>query len=157
MAETLVRKSGEGKALWMLGGLYEVKAASEETDGSMTVMQMTLPEGMGPPPHTHSGAEAVYVIEGRLRYHIAGETHDAGPGDFFYVPEGTWENFEPVEQSRVLVIYSPSTEMDKFFAEAGEEATSREVPPAPESPPDFDNLQEIGRRYGVELREPAEA
>src|SRR5947207_8481176 len=45
--ETVVRQPGEGKAIWMLGGLYEVKAAGDETGGKLTVMEMTIPAGMG--------------------------------------------------------------------------------------------------------------
>jgi quercetin dioxygenase-like cupin family protein len=148
--KTVVRKQGEGKALWMLGGLYEVKAASDETGGALTIMEMTLPEGMGPPPHTHPGAEAVYVLEGKLRYHIGGETVEGGPGSFFYIPGGTLERFEPTEQVRVLVIYAPGG-IDEFFAEAGEEAGQRELPPESEGPPDFDRLAAIGERYGIHM------
>ena len=47
--KAIVRKAGEGDAYWMLGGLYEVKVSSEESGGAVTVMQMTVPAGMGPP------------------------------------------------------------------------------------------------------------
>jgi quercetin dioxygenase-like cupin family protein len=152
--KTVVRKQGEGKAFWMLGGLYEVKAASDETDGKLTVMEMTIPAGMGPPPHTHPGAEAVYILEGTLRYHIDGETIEGGPGSFFYIPKGTLENFEPTETIRVLVIYAPGANIELFFAEAGEEAQAREIPPPPESPPNIEELVAIGERYGMEIRPP---
>jgi quercetin dioxygenase-like cupin family protein len=154
MAETVVRQPGEGTALWMLGGLYEVKAAGGETDGQVTVMEMTIPEGMGPPPHTHDGGEAVYVLEGTVRYHIGDDMVEGGPGSFFYVPAGTWENFEPATQIRVLVIYTPGG-VDQFFAEVGEPAERREVPAAPESPPDVESLAAIGAKYGLEVRQPA--
>jgi quercetin dioxygenase-like cupin family protein len=156
MASTVVRNRGEGKALWMLGGLYEVKASGEETDGAMTIMEMTIPAGMGPPPHTHPGAEAVYVLEGTLRYHIGDETVEGGPGSFFYIPNGTWERFEPTSTIRVLVVYQPGG-IDDFFAEAGEEAQARELPPPPESPPDVERLAAIAGRYGMEMAPPTES
>jgi quercetin dioxygenase-like cupin family protein len=111
----------------MLGGLYEVKAASAETGGALTAMEMTMPAGMGPPPHTHPGTESVYILEGTLRYHIGDETVEAGPGSFFDISEGVLENFEPTSDVRVLVIYTPGG-IDEFFAEAGEPAARREVP-----------------------------
>lgn len=52
-ASNVVSKRGEGQAFWMLGGLYEVRVPSEATNGALTVMEMTIPPGMGPPPHTH--------------------------------------------------------------------------------------------------------
>jgi mannose-6-phosphate isomerase-like protein (cupin superfamily) len=154
--EVVVRSPDEGAALWMLGGLYEVKATSKETDGGMTAMQMTIPVGMGPPPHVHNCAEAVYVIEGTARFDIDGRTVEAGPGTFFYFPEGTLETFEPTSQVRLLMIYAPGG-MDEFFAEAGEPATAREVPPAPEGPPDLERLAAIAAKHGLELREPQTA
>ncbi|MFC4464619.1 cupin domain-containing protein [Streptomyces xiangluensis] len=146
-----VRHSGDGKAFWMLNGLYEVKASSDETNGAMTVMEMTIPEGMGPPPHTHPGTESVYVIEGTLRYHIAGETVEGGPGSFFHIPEGTLERFEPTSTVRMLITYTPGG-IDKFFAEAGEPAERRELPPQSDTPPDVDRLIEIGKRHGVQMQ-----
>jgi quercetin dioxygenase-like cupin family protein len=157
MAETTVtRQAGEGKGIWMLGGLYRVLAAGDETGGAATIMEMTIPAGMGPPPHTHPGGEAVYVLEGKLRYHIGEDVVEGGPGSFFYVPEGTLEFFEPVEQLRVLVIYTPGG-IDKFFDEAGEPAQANELPPPPSSPPDVERLAQIGVRYGMQIEAPAAA
>ena len=70
MGKTVARNPGEGTAYWMLGGLYELKAGSDETDGQATIFEFTIPEGAGPPPHTHPGGESVYVLEGTIRYHI---------------------------------------------------------------------------------------
>jgi quercetin dioxygenase-like cupin family protein len=136
----------------MLGGLYELKATSEETNGAMTVIEMTIPAGMGPPPHTHPGSEAVYVLEGRVRYHIEDATTEGGPGSFFYMPEGTWERFEPIEDVRLLVIYAPGG-VEEFFAEAGEPAQARELPP-PAPPPDFASLVAIAERHGMRMKPP---
>ena len=152
--DTVAREPGQGTAFWMLGGLYEVKVSSAESDGALTLMEMTMPTGMGPPPHTHPGGETVYVLEGRIRYHINGETFEGRPGSTFHVPAGTLENFEPVEQSRLLVLYTPGG-IEKFFAEAGEPAQSRELPPAPAGPPDIERLVAIGQKHGMDIRPPA--
>ncbi|MDX2936113.1 cupin domain-containing protein [Streptomyces ipomoeae] len=146
-----VRHSGDGKAFWMLNSLYEVKASSDETNGAMTVMEMTIPEGMGPPPHTHPGTESVYVIEGTLRYHIADETVEAGPGSFIHIPEGILERFEPTSTVRLLITYAPGG-IEGFFAEAGEPAERRELPPQSDVPPDVDRLIEIAKRHGVQMQ-----
>lgn len=147
---TVVRQPGEGTAYWMLGGLYEVKVSGDESGGELTLMEMTMPAGMGPPPHIHNGGETVRVLEGRIRYHIGGETFEGGPGSCFYVPEGTEENFEPVEQARVLVAYTPGG-IDRFFEEAGEPAQRRELPPPPSEPPDIEQLAAIAAKYGLEI------
>jgi quercetin dioxygenase-like cupin family protein len=152
-SETVVRSAGAGDAIWMLGGRYEVKVTGEETSGAMTVMEMWMPAGMGPPPHTHPGTESVYVLEGKLRYHIGDETVDGSPGSFFHIPPGTLEFFEPTEELRVLVTYMPGG-IDKFFAEAGEPARSAGLPPAPDTPPDIGGLIAIAARYGMDIQQP---
>jgi quercetin dioxygenase-like cupin family protein len=152
----VVRKPGEGIPMWMLGGLYEVKISGEETGGIFTVMEMTVPEGCGPPPHIHEQDELTYVIEGAARYHVNGTTMEAGAGTVLFFPKGTLETFEPVGATplRILIAYAPGG-VDQFFKEAGEPAPRREVPPTPTSPPDVERLVAIGARHGLELRAPS--
>ena len=149
----VVRKSGEGDAYWMLGGLYEVLLSSNETNGASTIMQITVPAGMGPPPHSHDCAETIYLAEGTAKFHIGGEMLDAGPGTLVYIPSGTVETFEPTSTARVIINYAPGG-IERFFAEAGERATKREIPPAPTSPPDVERLTAIGARYGLNIQAP---
>jgi len=144
----VARHRGEGDAFYVLGGLYEVKAAGHETAGKATVMEMTVPVGMGPPPHTHAGPEMVYVLEGTLRYRIGDQTLEGAPGSLFYIPEGVTENFEPTSTTRLLITYLPGG-LDKFFAEIGEPATVREIPPPPDTPPNAEALGAAGSRYGL--------
>jgi len=156
MAEkVVVRNPDEGQAYWMLGGLYEVKISGAETGGTLAMMQMTLPASMGPPPHRHDGDESVYVLEGRIAYHIDGQTYEAGAGSCFHVPQGALENFEPTEDSRILVLYTPARDMEAFFAEAAEPAQRREVPPAPTAPPDIERITAIAQKHGLEIPAPA--
>jgi quercetin dioxygenase-like cupin family protein len=152
--KTVVRKPGEGDAIWMINSLYEVKASTAETDGELTAMLMTVPPGMGPPPHVHDGGESVYVLEGQTRYHIGGEVFEGGPGTFFYIPAGVEENFEPAgnEPIRLLVIYTPGG-MDRFFAEAGEPAQKRELPTPSE--PDLDRIMKVAEKHGLKMTAPA--
>jgi quercetin dioxygenase-like cupin family protein len=158
MAEkTAVHRAGEGPAFWMLGGLYEVLLSSDETNGAATVIQMTMPAGMGPLPHVHHGvSETVYVVDGTLTYQIDGKKIDGGPGSLFRIPADTLESFEPKSRVRVVITYEPGG-MDKFFAEAGEPAQRREIPPAPTSPPDVARLNQIGARHGMEIPSPGRA
>ena len=149
---TVIRQPGEADAYWAMGGLYKVLAASEETDGT-TVMEMTLRSGMGPPPHTHPGAETVYVVEGTIRYHIGDEVTDGGPGSFFHVPAGTTENFEPLTDAKVVATYEPGG-IDRFFAEIGEPAPSDELPPLSDEPPDIEHIAAVATKYGMVIQTP---
>lgn len=153
MGKTVVRTEAQGDAYWVLGGLYEVLAASEDTAGAVTVMQMTIPVEAGPPPHTHPGSESVYLIEGTARFHVDGQTHEAGPGAFFHFPAGTLETFEPTSTTKLIVVYQPGG-MDKFFAEVGEVAPRRELPPRMDAPPDLERIVRIGEQYGMQIQAP---
>jgi hypothetical protein len=98
----------------------------------------------------------VYVLEGTLRYHIGDRVVEGGPGSVFHIPEGIVENFEPTGDKplRVLVTYAPGG-IERFFAEAGEVAKSRDLPPPDESPPDLQRIAAIGARYGMQIQPPS--
>ncbi|MEU8524784.1 MULTISPECIES: quercetin 2,3-dioxygenase [Streptomyces] len=154
MGEQMVtHKPGEGRSYWVLGGLYTVKVGAADTGGAMTVIEFTVREGMGPPPHTHDCSETVYVLEGRMRFHLDGEVVEAGPGSFVHIPAGVWEQPEPVGTAKFLSVYQPGG-FEEFFAEVGEPATSNTLPPVPEGPPDIARIAEVGARYGMQVRSP---
>jgi quercetin dioxygenase-like cupin family protein len=152
--QTVVSRPGEGEALWVLGGLYEILVSSDETGNALTVIQFTIPEGAGPPPHVHDSAEMVRVLEGSARFHADGETFEAGPGTTLYFAAGVEETFEPIGQVKLMTTYAPGG-MDRLFGEFGERAERREVPPPMEGPPDIERLIALGEKYGLQLRLPA--
>jgi quercetin dioxygenase-like cupin family protein len=143
-----------GHCIWLLGGLYEVLVSSDETEGKATVMQFTIPVGAAPPLHRHDCDETVYVVDGTLSYQIGREIFEGGAGSAFQIPAGTEETFEPTSTVKLVVNYAPGG-IDKFFAEAGEPAKARGLPPAPTSQPDLARLAEIGARHGLTLLPPA--
>ena len=152
--KAVAKTATQGQAIWMLGGLYEVLLSSDETGGETTVVQFTVPVGAAPPLHAHDCDETVYVIDGLLRYHIGGEIFEGGPGSIFHIPAGVEEAFEPTSLLKLIGVYHGGS-MDKFFAEAGEPAKTREVPAPPTTPPDVERLAEIGARHGLRLIPPA--
>ena len=153
MAGAIARKSDEGRALWFLGGLYEILVSAEETRGKVTVMRMTVPAGTGSPPHTHPGDESLYVLDGELNVHIEGDVISAKPGSAFFFPAGTLEFFEAVTQATVLATYTPGG-VDKFFAEVGEPAAARTLPPPLDEPPDFERLVRVAAEHGMNIQPP---
>jgi mannose-6-phosphate isomerase-like protein (cupin superfamily) len=49
--------------------------------------------GEGPPLHWHPYSETWLVLEGTVRFHLAGDEADAGAGDIFTVPPATPHKF----------------------------------------------------------------
>ena len=77
---------------------------------NVEVLLGVIEKGKGALPHAHPGIEQVcYVLEGRARAEVGGESCELGPGECCYFPADLPHSFtvtsdEPV---RVLVIYSP--------------------------------------------------
>jgi quercetin dioxygenase-like cupin family protein len=155
--KSVIAQTGEGEALWVLGGLFEIKVSSADSGGELVVVQMTVgPNAVASPPHTHLGAESVTVLDGNLKFHIADKTIDCGPGGEVYIPRGTWEWLENAsnEPARLMVRYMPGGQMDLFFREIGQVATARELPPPSKTAPDFRRIAAVAQRYGMELKPP---
>jgi quercetin dioxygenase-like cupin family protein len=72
------------------GGAVTYRARGEETDGALTVIETVVAPGEGPPLHVHvSEDEFIYVLEGRLRFRLAGALRDAPAGSFVFIPKGS--------------------------------------------------------------------
>ena len=156
--ETVVRRGNEGDAVWFLGGLYEIKATSAETNGEMSIIRISFAPGGSSPPHVHDCGETMFILDGSLRVY-SGEDQEAvdlGPGDLVYFPKGTleWAENHSDTVTRALVIYSPGG-MDEFFAETGKPAPKRELPLASDEAFDETKLEEIAARHGLEVRQRA--
>ena len=66
-AGTIIRGEGEGERLWFAGGgLWTMKATSEETNGAFFLWENQMAQGKTTPLHTHPNVdEALIVLEGR--------------------------------------------------------------------------------------------
>ena len=76
----------------------------------MEVVLGTLEKGGGALPHAHPGMEqACYILQGRARAGIAGQSREIGPGEMCFFPAGEEHVFTVVSDDpvHVLVIYSP--------------------------------------------------
>jgi quercetin dioxygenase-like cupin family protein len=77
---------------------------------NVEVVLGVIEKGKGALPHSHPGIEQVcYVLEGRARAEIGGQTCELGAGDCCFFPPDTQHVFTVVsdEPVKVLVIYSP--------------------------------------------------
>ncbi len=100
-----------------VGGPLTFKVRGEQTNGALTALENLIPSGQGPPLHTHANEdESWYVIEGELRFKLAGDVHCAPAGSFVFVPRGTPHCFQNVADApaRILVMFTPAG-MERFF------------------------------------------
>ena len=90
----VVRRAGEGDKRWFFGGgVWTWKASGADSAGGLVVVEVEMDAGKATPLHTHPIAESLWVLEGRLRYHIDGDDFELGVGDFVMVPGGIAARF----------------------------------------------------------------
>ncbi|HEX2086751.1 MAG TPA: cupin domain-containing protein [Solirubrobacteraceae bacterium] len=137
---TIIRQDGEGERLWFAGGgLWTMKASAAETGGAFLLFEDDVVRGKTTPLHVHPHEdELVYVLEGELLVHSAGEEHRVGERGFFLAPRGVPHAFLVTsETARLLAFQTPGTG-ESFYRGVSEPATSDEDATRP---PDFARLR----------------
>jgi len=93
-------------------GTVNRRLIGPETVGAqqLEVVLGVVQKGKGALPHSHPGIEQVcYLLEGRARAEVGGETLELTPGDCCFFPADVPHVFTVTsdEPARVLVIYAP--------------------------------------------------
>ena len=143
MASEIILSPGDGKKVLFLGNEMILKVVSKDTGGVFSLCEFTMQAGFGgPPPHIHQEhEETFYVLEGQLRFRIAGREIEAPAGALAHVPRGVAHTFwNPGEQpAKMLAVFTPAG-YESYF-----EDVSRAFPAG--VPPDPSRLTEIMARY----------
>lgn len=76
----------------------------------MLFMEARRPQGLVDPEHAHPDHESIcYLVSGRMRVVIEGESFIAEPGDAWVHPPGVKHYHEALEESVQIEIKSPPT------------------------------------------------
>jgi quercetin dioxygenase-like cupin family protein len=106
----LRRPAGDGDALWVMGGLMELKLHDEETAGALAVLEVTQPPGIATPLHVHHReAEVFYLIEGTMDYEAGGELHRLSAGSLIWLPRSVPHRFRVTGQTPARFLCQPSS------------------------------------------------
>ncbi|MEV8565890.1 cupin domain-containing protein [Streptomyces sp. NPDC051322] len=144
--------AGTGPTYWFGDAIYTFKATRENTNGSLTLAEATVPPGGGPPPHIHPKAdEAFFILNGEIEFLNGESTFVAGEGDFVFIPRGTRHKFRNVglQTARLLFMFTPAY-LEKFFMEIGQEARAGEAP-QPLTPEQKQQIVDFAPRHGLQL------
>ena len=116
-------QSGEGRALETpTGDSVTVKADTEKTNGSLTVIEFVIGPKQGPALHAHLREDELwYVIEGEFRFKAGDAMLQASTGGMAFGPRGTPHCFQNIGDApgRLLVITTPSG-LERFFEQFAE-------------------------------------
>jgi mannose-6-phosphate isomerase-like protein (cupin superfamily) len=111
---------GEGTSLETpTGDLVTIKAATRQTNGSLTVLEFVIGPKQGPALHTHLREDELwYVLEGDFRFKAGDAMLRVSTGGMAFGPRGTPHCFQNIGNSpgRLLVITTPSG-LERFFEE----------------------------------------
>jgi quercetin dioxygenase-like cupin family protein len=145
--------AGAGETYNVIGELLTLKVTNAQTGGAFTVVELLAQPGGGPPLHTHPSAESFTILEGEFQFTglDCGQPYSfrAVPGDTVYIPGGAPHTYQAVGDTpgKTLLVFTPGTEMERFFAEAGRRVTPEN--PIPSRPPDIPALIAVGQKHGL--------
>ncbi len=72
--------------------------------------QVYLKRGCLVPVHSHASEQMTYVLQGALRYMIAGEEITVREGEVLHIPSGIKHQAEALEDTFELDVFSPIRE-----------------------------------------------
>ena len=129
-----VISAADAPPFWRVGILWNISLSAETTAGQFTMMDQTMPQGTGAPPHVHERYdEGFFIIDGAVEYTVADadgeETTLAEAGAAVWIPRGTRHSFEvKSETSRALNFYTPGG-FDESISMLATPADAKTVPP----------------------------
>ncbi|MEO8540395.1 MAG: cupin domain-containing protein [bacterium] len=136
---------GEGR--WVSsgpGGRTTFKATGAETESRFGLFESVQPaHSRGPELHLHRRmTEMFWVLEGTIHIEAGGQAIDAPAGSFALVPPGTLHRFNnPLDvPSRMLIMFSPGDDREKYFEGLAEFA-------ARSNPPSREEVLDLMHRY----------
>ena len=149
-----ITTTSQDRLLWSFNMLMHVKAAAEETNGALSVMDTWLTPEANPPLHVHHAQdESFFVLEGEVEFFLG----DAAPcvatgGDFVFGPRGVPHRFEVrTPEARMLVMTTPGGG-ERFFRELGEPATTPALP-VPQVP-DVPKVVAVAAAHDIDILPP---
>ena len=140
--QIVITKRGEAEELRAMGAAVRFLCGADKTERAWSLMEVELPERAGPPPHQHPWDEAYYVVQGEVRFQLAGREQQIRAGEFVYAPAGTVHGFQGASSrpARVIIFDAPA-HAESFFREL-----DREVK---ELPRDLAKVPAIGERHQI--------
>lgn len=158
MVPATARRTNPSHEVIHLGPLaVSFLATSADTNGSLALLELTVPAGarLAAPPHSHDHyEETIYGLDGVLTWTVDGTPIDVRRGEALPIPRGAVHQFDNHGQAdaTVLCVITPAAIGPEFFRESADVLNA-----AGGGPPDRVKLAAIMRRYGLEPVHPPHA
>ncbi|MFT3825357.1 MAG: cupin domain-containing protein [Chitinophagaceae bacterium] len=157
-ARPFKRLISTNQSYWHLESqLVTFLATAEQTAGKYAMLELTIPRGYEPPPHTHSReSESCYILDGEIEFTVGNNQFIARKGDFVYLPKYVRHSIEIVTPSASALVFIEPAGLENFYLQTSRPAPEPSLPPRPSGPiPQelVDNMQWLLKKeYGIDTR-----
>ena len=140
--QPIIKRSGEGKWLNVLGMQLKFLCTSDDAQGRYSSMLNTVPKGLGAPPHKHPWDEAFFIIHGEVEFQLGDTRHILKSGDYVLAPAGTTHAFTGLsEEEGLMIAFESPGHSQRFFEEINDTVNNL--------PDDLGKMSSIGDRHQV--------
>ena len=123
--------------------LIDIKVSTLDTDGALSVAEITSLQKGGPGRHVHHEQdEWFYVVEGEYVIEVGEERYEPGPGDSVLAPREVVHVWAHVGEGtgRLIAALQPAGEIEAFFDDVAKLGSG----------PEREELQEVFDSHGME-------
>jgi quercetin dioxygenase-like cupin family protein len=134
-----------------------VLAMPDATEARIALLEARERRGAGPPLHRHSREdELVFVLEGRVTFHLGDERIEGVTGSSVVLPRGTEHGYViESETARLLVAVAPAQPgIEQCMAELSRCPSGSATELEPEAGQDIERIVTTAARFGVEITRP---
>ncbi|AYD48326.1 cupin domain-containing protein [Arachidicoccus soli] len=148
----------QGQHISVIGDSYRIIISGKQTEGAYAVIDMLVPPGGGPGPHSHADIhESFYIVEGEVDFKTEAGKYAAKKGSFVNIPKGgevhCFKNTSD-KTAHLLCTVIPAG-LDEFFQKIGTPiAEDTFLPPPDLNEADLIKLKIIAEAYGQKLYPP---
>ena len=148
----------DGQNVSVVGDTYRILVTGKETGGAFATIDMLIPAGGGPGPHSHPNfQETFYVIEGEIEVKSEASTYIAKKGSSVVIPKGgivhSFKN-KTDTLAHILCTVVPSGLEEMFIAIGKPVAPHTFLPPPPMDAQSIEKLIKIAEQYGQKVYPP---
>jgi len=150
--------AGEGQNVSVVGDTYRILASGKQTGGAFATIDMLVPPGGGPGPHSHPDfQETFYVIDGEVEVKSEAGVYIAKKGSYVVIPKGgivhCFKNKSDT-LAHLLCTVVPAGLEEMFIAIGIPVEPGTFLPPPPMDPESIRKLIKVAEHYGQKVYPP---
>src|SRR3954452_14258110 len=112
----IARDTMRGEQLWFMNTWVTIRISCSENEDRIAVIESRAPFGDSPPLHVHHTEDEVFhILEGEVRFRLAGEESRRGPGEILVARKGVPHTYrvESPKGGRFLTV-TTKTDFERF-------------------------------------------